>query len=200
MVDRRACRTKYGLDLNRTLFLFVGRIEKEKRIDILLHSLKKLNRDDVQLAVTGGGTKLNELKELASELNLNSQVRFTGFVPHEDLFRLLNSADIFVMPSEAELLSIASLEAMACGLPVLLANAVALPELVTQGVNGYLFKPGNVEDIARHMELLADHPEQWEDMGKASLKKAQYHSLENAVQQYEMLYQCALDDNLPPNI
>lgn len=190
--DRLAVRARYGLDPNRKLFLFVGRLEQEKRVDVLLRAMQKLNRDDVQLVIGGHGTAQNELQTLAKSLGLGERVRFTGFVPHEDLPALLNSVDVFVMPSEAELLSIASLEAMACGRPLLLANAVALPELVTHGVNGYLFKPGDAQDAARCMGLLADHPEQWAAMGKASLEKAQVHSLENTIQRYEALYKDTL--------
>ena len=120
-------------------------------------------------------------------------MRFTGFIPNEELHVLLNSVDIFTMPSEAELLSIASLEAMACGRPMLLADAVALPELVTPDVNGYLFKPGDPADAARCMALLADHPERWAEMGKASVERAQEHSLERTIERYETLYQQAVE-------
>lgn len=191
-VDRLACRARYGLDPERTIFLFVGRVDREKRLDVLLHAFQYLKRDDIQLAIAGSGAALNELQALAKKLNLGARVRFTGFI-HENLHVLLNSADIFTMPSEAELLSIASLEAMACGRPVLLADAVALPELVTQGVNGYLFKPGDPQDAAHFMELLADEPERWEQMGRASVEKAQYHSLENTIKRYEGLYKDMLD-------
>jgi 1,2-diacylglycerol 3-alpha-glucosyltransferase len=92
------------------------------------------------------------------------------------------------MPSEAELLSIASLEAMACGRPLLLANAVALPELAGDGSNGYLFRPGDPVDAARCMALLADHPEHWARMGAISQEKARYHSIEHALKQYENIY------------
>jgi glycosyltransferase involved in cell wall biosynthesis len=96
------------------------------------------------------------------------------------------------MPSEAELLSIASLEAMACARPVLLAEAVALPELVTDGQNGYLFRPGDPIDAARCMALLADHPENWPAMGVISQEKANYHSMENTLKQYESIYTALL--------
>jgi 1,2-diacylglycerol 3-alpha-glucosyltransferase len=187
-VDRLACRARYGIDLNRTIFLFVGRVDKEKRVDVLLRALHRLGRDDIQLVIAGRGAASNDLEVLAKSLNLGNRVRFTGFIPNEDLHLLLNSVDIFTMPSEAELLSIASLEAMACARPVLLADAVALPELVTHGINGYLFKPGNVDDAAHYMALLADQRERWEQMGQASLQKAQVHSLENTIQRYETLY------------
>lgn len=191
-VDRLACRARYGLDPKRTIFLFVGRVDKEKRLDVLLRAFQYLKRDDIQLAIAGSGAALNELQALAKKINLGERVRFTGFI-HENLHVLLNSADVFTMPSEAELLSIASLEAMACGRPLLLANAVALPELVTQGVNGYLFKPGDSQDAARYMELLASQPERWDAMGKVSVEKAKYHGLENTILRYEALYKDALN-------
>ena len=187
-VDRAAMRARYGLDPKRKLFLFVGRVDHEKRLDILLHAVKLLDRDDIQLAIAGRGSAQEELQTMANELRLGKRVHFTGFIPAEDLPGLLNSADIFTMPSEAELLSIASLEAMACGRPVLLANAVALPELAGDGINGYLFRPGNAADAARCMALLADHPERWPRMGAGSLEKANFHSLENTLKQYENLY------------
>jgi glycosyltransferase involved in cell wall biosynthesis len=187
-LDRTEVRTRYGLDPNRTVFLFVGRVDHEKRLDVLLQAIKLLDRDDVQLAIAGHGAAQEHLKTMVSELGLGDRVHFTGFVPAEDLPALLNSADIFTMPSEAELLSIASLEAMACGRPVLLANAVALPELAGDGVNGYLFRPGDAADAARCMALLVNHPERWARMGASSQEKAQFHSLENTLKQYETLY------------
>jgi len=187
-VDRAAVRTRYGLDPRKTIFLFVGRVDHEKRLDVLLRAIKLLNRNDIQLAIAGRGTAQESLQTLATELELGERIHFTGFVPAEDLPALLNSADIFSMPSEAELLSIASLEAMACGRPVLLANAVALPELAGDGINGYLFRPGDAADAARCMALLADHPERWKRMGAGSVEKAHYHSLENTLKQYETLY------------
>lgn len=199
-IDRRACRERYGLDPERKIFLFVGRVDGEKKLDVLLRAMSHLKRDDVQLAIAGRGAAMEQLKALANELNLGHRVQFTGFIPNEDLHVLLNSADIFVMPSEAELLSLATLEAMACGRPVLLANAVALPELVTEGVNGYLFKRGDPVDAARCMELLANQPECWPAMGKASVQKAQFHGLDNTVRQYEMLYEKLLSGGPLPAI
>lgn len=100
----------------------------------------------------------------------------------------MNSVDVFVMPSEAELLSISTLEAMACGRPVLLVNALALPELVRDGENGYLFKPGDVEDLVRHINMLADQPERWVTMGMVSREIALSHSLDETLRKFVMLY------------
>ncbi len=191
-VDRKVCRMRYGLDPNRAIFLYVGRVDEEKRLDVILRALQRLKRDDIQFCVAGHGAALGKLKKMAQELDLGQHVHFTGFVPSEDLPGLINSCDIFVMPSEAELLSLASLEAMACGRPMLAANAVALPELVTDGVNGYLFQPGDDADAERCMEKLADQPELWADMGAASVEGAQPHGLDAILERNEALYEMVL--------
>ena len=191
-VDRLAWRTRYGIDPQKTIFFFVGRVDKEKRLDVLLHALHRLNRADIQVVIAGRGAQSKRLKALAQKLQLDRKVHFTGFLPNEDLPSVLNSIDVFAMPSEAELLSIATLQAMACSRPVLAADAIALPELVTEKINGLLFKPGDVADAARCMEWFADHPERWSAMGAASLEKVQFHSLDNILGRYETLYEKVL--------
>ncbi len=187
-VNRTEIRVRYGLDPRRIIFLYVGRIDREKRLDILLRAFHRLNRDDLQLAIAGRGRNLKALQSLARQLGLGQHVVFTGYVLSKDLPALLNSADIFAMPSEAELQSIATLEAMGTGRPVLAANARALPELVENAVNGYLFRAGDVADAAQRIAKLADHPESWAKMGAASLKIAHRHSLSNTLQRYQELY------------
>jgi 1,2-diacylglycerol 3-alpha-glucosyltransferase len=187
-VDRELYCQRYGLNPNKKIFLFLGRIDGEKRVELLLHAMGLMNRDDVQLAIAGHGSVENRLRQMTLRLKLEHRIRFTGFIPSEDVPGLMNSVDVFVMPSEAELLSISTLEAMACGRPVLLANALALPELVRDGENGYLFKPGDVEDLVCHMNMLADQPERWVTMGMVSREIALSHSLDETLRRFEMLY------------
>ncbi len=192
-VDRVACRNKYGLHPERTLFVYVGRIDPEKRIDLLLKALNLLQRDDLQLVIAGEGSSLHEMHELARRLDLGDRVQFLGQLLNEELPHLLNSADVFTLAGEVESLSISTLEAMACGLPVLLANAAALPELVTPGVNGYLFTAGDPADAAHYMGLLADHPAERRAMGRSGSERARAHSLEYTVERYAMLYEQVLE-------
>ncbi len=196
-IDRSAWRRRYGLDPQRTLFLFVGRVDGEKRLDVLLDGLHLLNRKDIQLGIVGKGAARDKLELQVQTLNLENKVHFTGFVPDHDLPFLLNAADIFAMPSEAELLSIATLEAMACGKPILAARANALPELVGEGLNGRLFHPGDAADAARKMAWLTDHPDRWDEMGQSSLDKVKPHHLENVLQTYEALYHSITSVKIP---
>jgi 1,2-diacylglycerol 3-alpha-glucosyltransferase len=191
-VDRLGWREHYEIDLTKTIFFFVGRVDREKCLDVIIRALHLLNRDDIHFVIAGTGAAKDSLMELVIRLGLKEMVRFTGFIPNSDLPSVLNSIDIFTMPGKAELLSIASLQAMACARPMLVANAVALPELVTEDSNGLLFRPDNVEDAAKCMAILADHPERWAAMGAASLERVKVHSLENIVHLYEDLYKAVL--------
>jgi 1,2-diacylglycerol 3-alpha-glucosyltransferase len=198
-IDRQAMRQRYNLKADRDTLLFVGRVDGEKRIDLLLQALQMIDRDDIQLAVAGRGAAENTLKKLAQDLNLGDRVQFTGYIPDEDLPGLLNSVDVFAMPSEAELLSIASLEALSCGRPIVAANAQALPELVDHGFNGYLFNPGNVRDAARVIQLILNQKDRWPEMQAASLEKVRTHSLDYTLKRYEQVYELMLSGALQPD-
>ncbi len=187
-VDRALCCKHYGLDLNKKIFLFLGRIDGEKHLELLLRAMEQMDRDDIMLVIAGHGRVEDKLRQLILKLKSKPRIRFTGFIPIEDVPDLMNSVDVFLMPSEAELLSISTLEAMACGRPVLLANALALPELVRNGENGYLFRPGDVGDLVHHLTVLADHPDRWGNMGKVSREIALSHSLDETLRKFERLY------------
>ena len=192
-VDRRTLRLRYGFDPERTLFLYVGRVDRDKGLDVVVDALAELGRDDVQVGIAGHGGELRTLQRKVRRLGLDGRIAFGGYVPDGDMPALLNSADVFVMPSEVELQSIATLEAMGTGRPVLAADAQALPELVRDGVNGYLFQPGDPQDAARCMAKLTDHPEHWAGMGAAGLEIVSGHRFEHTLRQYEAVYRSVLD-------
>jgi 1,2-diacylglycerol 3-alpha-glucosyltransferase len=187
-LDRAAIRARFKLDPDRPLFLYVGRLEGEKRLDILLRALALQKNSDARLAIGGKGSQAHALAALARHLGIADKVTFTGYISHEDLPLLLGAADIFCMPSPEELQSIATLEAMSSAKPVLAADARALPELVTSGVNGMLFRPNDAEDAARAMQQLLDGAPVWEQMGAAGLARSRAHSLENTIRRYEGVY------------
>lgn len=188
-MDCRKTWSHFGLTNDTITFLFVGRVDGEKRLDVLLRALKIVNRADIRVVIAGKGFHMAELKELARRLGISHQVHFLGYVPFADLPRLLHCAHVFVMPSEAELQSIATLEAMATGKPVIGARARALPELIHHGENGYLFRPGDPEDLARYMIKMLQEQDRWPLMGAASMHIAHRHSLDRTITTYERLYQ-----------
>lgn len=190
-LNRQAVRRRFGLNPTRTLFLFVGRVDYEKSLDVLIGALARAECTDCHLAIAGWGAELADLENLAESVGVAERVHFLGCVSDADKRDLLNSADVFAMPSAAELLSIATLEAMACGRPVLAARARALPELVADGKNGRLFRPGDVDDAASALFDLANHPQAWAAMGAASRRLAEAHAWPSVLTRYEQAYaQC----------
>jgi len=170
--------------------VFVGRVTGEKHIDVLLTAVAALDPSlDVELDIVGGGDQLKELQQLTGTLGIRDRVKFTGYVSDQELRDTLTRATVFAMPSIAELQSIATMEAMASGLPVVAANAMALPHLVHHGVNGYLFEPGNAQDLAAKLtDVLQASDAELRRFKEASLKFIEAHDIERTLNTFESLY------------
>lgn len=179
-------RAQLGLAPDRRLLLYVGRVDEEKDLDVLLRALVGVG--DLQLAVVGSGRHDAAIQGLAAELGLMDRIVFTGFVPSHELPDYLHAADLFVMPSPAELQSIATLEAMAAGLPVVAADARALPELVVEGGNGFLFAPGQVASAQAALQRAVRARSAWAAMGRISLQRIQRHDLVETIEAYQAVY------------
>lgn len=125
-------------DENRKpIILYVGRLDPEKGVDTLIRAMASVaSRQSAELLLCGRGVHAVALRSLGEELGVTGSIRFGGFVPDDDLPRIYQNATVFVMPSPVELQSIATLEAMASGLPIVAADAMALPELVKGGRTG----------------------------------------------------------------
>ncbi len=128
------------------------------------------------------------LRARVEELNLTDRVSFLGFIHDKDLAPLYRLADVFAIPSEAELQSLATMEAMACGLPVVAADAYALPELVHHEINGFLFQRGNSEEMAHYLDLLVSDKGLRKLMGANSLEIIANHDRTQVLDQWEALY------------
>lgn len=190
-----------GIDLDRfqpgptpspdvPTLLFVGRLEKEKHIDELLHALSRIGSDhSVKLDIVGTGSLRSNLEGLTRRLGLQDRVTFHGAVSDAALLKAYQRADVFVMPGTAELQSLATLEAMAAGKPVVAADAMALPHLVATGHNGYLYRPTDIQGLSLAVIRLLDNPPLRRTMGERSLHKARQHSLDATLNAFEDCYQ-----------
>lgn len=168
--------------------IFVGRLNPEKRIEVLLRAVGKLDKSlKVQVDLVGDGDQRKHLGQIAKQLDIN--VHFLGHVSEEELPKTYAAASVFVMPSIAELQSIATMEAMASGLPVIAANAMALPHLCHDGVNGYLFTADDVDDLAAKLKEYFYLPQQRvDDMSAASKQIVSAHDINKTVLTFEKLY------------
>jgi 1,2-diacylglycerol 3-alpha-glucosyltransferase len=179
---------RYGIPGRLTL-LYVGRLDKEKRIEVILRAMPGIIEGvDAQLLVAGPGKLRHDLEILVANLGLQDRVTFLGRLPEEDIPRLYRAADVFVIAGVAELQSIVTMEAMASGLPVIAADAMALPELVHHGENGFLFPADDAQALASAAVAILSNEPLRRQMAKKSLEIIKAHDINKIVEQYEMLY------------
>ncbi|ROQ41169.1 glycosyltransferase involved in cell wall biosynthesis [Frondihabitans sp. PhB188] len=188
-IDASDYTAKPGRPKDNTI-VFVGRVTGEKHIDVLLQAMTKLSPTlDAKLVIVGGGDLLGRLTQMTADLGLADRVTFAGYLSDDELRRTLTDATVFCMPSTAELQSIASLEAMASGLPIVVADAMALPHLVDDGSNGYLFRPGDADDLAEKLTLVLEKSDaNYVAMRTASLKMIEPHDIGRTLDTFEKLY------------
>ncbi|MFT4258538.1 glycosyltransferase [Microbacterium sp.] len=176
--------------------VFVGRLTAEKQIEVILKAMTKLDPAlDATIDIVGGGDQRKNLENLTAKLGLADRVTFHGRTTDQELRALLSRASVFAIASIAELQSIATMEAMASALPVVAADAVALPHLVHDGENGYLFPPGDADALAARLtDVLTASQEEYERMQRASLDGVVIHDINRTLDTFEALYR---DEPLP---
>jgi phosphatidylinositol alpha 1,6-mannosyltransferase len=170
--------------------LFVGRLDQEKRVDELIRAVAALPADlPAELEIVGDGARRADWTALAAALGVTGRVRFRGFVSEGELLRAYARAAVFCMPGIAELQSIATLEAMAAGTPVVAADAMALPHLVRPGRNGWLYPPGDVAELSTRLAALLVDPALRRRMGAASRELVAEHAFSATLDTFEGIYQ-----------
>jgi glycosyltransferase involved in cell wall biosynthesis len=191
--DRAAARRRLGLPDKPTI-LYVGRLSADKAVTDLIEALPKVA--DTHLVIAGRGVKMAALKRRCWELKVADRTHFLGFIPNEDIVTVYLAADVFCMPGRAELQSLATLEALSCGLPAVAAHATALPHLVTDDVNGFLYPPGDIGQLARCLCRILESPSASQAMGRASREIALAHDADVTIAKYEQTYRQASGQRL----
>jgi glycosyltransferase involved in cell wall biosynthesis/ElaB/YqjD/DUF883 family membrane-anchored ribosome-binding protein len=170
--------------------LFLGRLDYEKHIHNLLKAVAMLPKSlNVQVEIVGDGGERKNLESLAHELGISKNVQFLGHITEQELPKAYERATLFAMPSIAELQSIATMEAMASGRPVVAADAMALPHLVHDGDNGYLFQPDDVVEFSQKLKaVLTASQDELDRLSENSLHLIQAHDIERTLTIFESLY------------
>jgi 1,2-diacylglycerol 3-alpha-glucosyltransferase len=169
--------------------LAVGRLAKDKKLNTLIRAMREVTKAyPAHLLLVGKGDDRERLQTLARELDLADHVHFLGFVPEEDLPAIYRHSDIFTIASDVEVQSIPTLQAAATGLPIVAADAAALPELVENNENGFLVAPNDPAAFAAAFRKILDDPELAEAFGQASLEIGRRHAEEETFDAYEELY------------
>jgi len=179
--DVRRVKDKYSIVMDYVLYL--GTLKPSKNIERLIEAFSKITNKEMQLVIAGKkGWMFDSIFQKVRQLNLQEKVVFTDFVAEEDKPALIKGARLFVLPSFWEGFGLDALNAMACGVPVVVSNVGSLPEVV--GNAGILVDPKSVESIAGGMEevLLADKSK-YNSLIEAGLTQAKKFSWEKTARE-----------------
>lgn len=149
------------------LMVYIGRLGAEKRLKDLKPVLERL--PNARLCIVGNGPQKEELEQHFA----NTNTVFTGQLQGDDLSAAFASADVFVMPSDSETLGFVVLESMASGVPVVGCAAGGILDLIHEGVDGYLVKPGDTDGYVKKLQMLSKDKSLRQKMGIRARKEAE---------------------------
>lgn len=155
---------KHKIPQNKKIFLYLGRLDKDKDLDTLIKAFAVLISDGVYkkdsfLVIAGPGQDRENLEDLANQLGIQKHIQFTGLIDPEKVHEIYCVSDIFVMPGPYETQSIATVEAISYGLKAIVANSGALPEIEKRlPKDCFTYAVSNPNDLAEKMQKLLDKP------------------------------------------
>lgn len=169
--------------------LYLGRLQRYKRVDLVLQAVARLRDQgvEVRLLVGGKGEQRGALEQLRDRLGLGDRVEFLGFVSEETKRELLRRAWVHVLASPKEGWGISVLEAAACGTPSVASDSPGLRDSVRDGETGLLVPHGEVEALAGALERLMGDAELREAMGRRARGWAEEHDWEGVALRWEAL-------------
>jgi glycosyltransferase involved in cell wall biosynthesis len=180
-------RRKYGFDDSQIIFFYLGRLDRDKNVETIVRAMPGTNKN-IKILIVGRGTQSRYLSNLAKKLGVSDKIKWTPYVTDSEMFKISSFVDAFCIMSPFEGQSIVTLQAVAMGLPVIAANAGALPELVADGVNGYLVDTYDASALSKKMNLLAESGKLRQEFGRIGRKVSLKHERSKALRKLESIY------------
>lgn len=172
---------------NEKLLVHVSNFRKVKRVDDIIHVFGEVRKHiPSKLLLIGDGPERQPMERLCRKLELCEDIRFIGKL--DAIEEVLSVADLFYMPSEKESFGLAALEAMACEVPVVCSNTGGLPELMVQGVTGFMSNVGDREDMVKN-SLVILNEENLPKFKEAAKNRAAEFDIKQIIPRYENYYQ-----------
>jgi glycosyltransferase involved in cell wall biosynthesis len=170
----------FGKALEEIGLLYVGRISKEKNLDVAVRAVSRLRKEGlpVRLLIVGDGPYLKELRHIAPE------ACYTGYLKGKELGAAYASSDVFIFPSTTDTFGNVVLEAQAAGLPCVVSDQGGPAELITHGVEGFVTRSLDVDDFAEAIRRLATDSELRCQMGDHARQRVQDRNWSNAFRQF----------------
>jgi glycosyltransferase involved in cell wall biosynthesis len=183
--DNQYIRNELGLTQQDVILLSVGELIVRKNHEPVIRAIKKLNNPHVHFAIAGDGELTEYLCPLIKELNLEKQVHLLGY--RTDINKLCNASDIYIMPSLQEGLSVALMEAMSCGKPVIVSKIRGNVDLVDEEKGGYLVGAKDIDGYKEAiLKLISSHDNQFA-FGEYNMKKVKNFDIKKAIEQIDSI-------------
>ncbi|PKP59870.1 MAG: hypothetical protein CVT88_04395 [Candidatus Altiarchaeales archaeon HGW-Altiarchaeales-1] len=174
-------RRNFQKNKNERCIGYCGRIGLEKHLEDLIYLAKNF---DGEILIAGEGPAKKYYEKLANKTSNN--IKFLGKIPHEELPKFYSELDFLIFPSVVETQGLVALESMACGTPVIGADALALKETIIDGKTGYLYKPGDIDELKIKLEIAYKNRE---ILAGNCVEGAKKHSVENTVKELRKIYE-----------
>ena len=190
-LSREEARNKLQIKADDKIIIFVGSLRPVKGVKYLIKAMKIVRQKEpnARLILIGNGEEKQDLVKLTGDLNLGNLITFVGKIPNEKVPEYMAASNVFVLPSLSEGFPLVSLEAMACGLPIVVSRVCGLPEIVEDGKNGFLVESGNPEQIAEKVLLLLEDDELRERMSRNNKEKVKDYTWEGVIGRLERIYE-----------
>jgi 1,2-diacylglycerol 3-alpha-glucosyltransferase len=172
--DRSALKKQLGISEEHFVLIYIGRLAKEKNLDLLLRCAASIHTEHVTLVLVGSGPCRAELEDLATQLGIRQRVVFAGMIPPEQVPDYYRLGDLFVSTSSSETQGLTYIEALASGLPALCLKDPCLSGVIKDGVNGWQFH--DPEEFCGYLNRLMDSPALQKQMSRGAVISAQKYS------------------------
>jgi len=180
---------KKKFELSDLTVHYAGRIAPEKHVDVIIRAMVEVTKkfSEAMLAIAGLGSAEDDLKKLTAKFGLEKNVKFFGRVSDEMHAELFQASEVFAVMSTAEMQCISLMKAMATGLPVLGADAWALPEYINADC-GFVIPVGDVKTLAEKIIMLFENEELRQKLGQGGIEYVKQFSAEHVARKWEDIY------------
>ncbi|MGB9614665.1 MAG: glycosyltransferase family 4 protein, partial [Fervidobacterium sp.] len=197
VLEPEKIKEKYGIKKDKKVILYVGRLVKVKRVEIIIYIIRELlNRNlNVVGLIVGDGPQRFNLEKKAKFLGLKHSIIFTGYLKEEEKYECYSIADLFILPSISEGLPTVLLEAASFGLPIVATNTGGVTDIVIHGKTGFLVNSWDYDQYAKYAGLLLIEQDLARKVGENARKHVEKNfSWDKVVKKYEKVYSEALEE------
>lgn len=192
--DRNESRRFFNIPEDAFLLLYVGRIAREKNLGLLLKSFKEIRgrHPNTRLMVAGSGPYESACRMLAKTLRIDENITFSGMLSQGDVRKAYSAADLFVFPSLTETQGLVLSEALTAGLPCVAVRAAGTPDILDDGVDGFL-ADNSVSSFSGLVSKIISDDELRTQLSQAAIRNSARFSVDAMIEKFEKFYQSEID-------